>query len=102
MKQALNKKIIAETLLRHRDVLRKYKVGRLGIFGSYASGHARKSSDIDLMVEFDGVIDLFDFYHLSEEIRRILSHKVDIATQDALNPYIREKVMREVEWVEGL
>jgi hypothetical protein len=51
------------------DILRKYKVNKLSVFGSYATGKARKRSDVDLLVDFEETIDLFDFIHLGFMIK---------------------------------
>ena len=98
----MTKEDIKRLLLENTDVLRKYKVNKLGIFGSYAKGKSRKRSDVDLLVDFEETIDLFDYVHLVDEIQTILKTKVDLATPDAIKPYIRSKVMSEVEWIEGI
>lgn len=36
-----------------KNVLKKYKIARAGIFGSYAREEAKKKSDIDILIEFD-------------------------------------------------
>jgi predicted nucleotidyltransferase len=83
-------------------VLKSYKVNKIGIFGSCATGKMKKKSDVDLLVDFDEMIDLFDYVHLSDELRQMLKTKVDLSTPDAIKPYIKPKIMREVEWIEGL
>ena len=93
---------IKRLLLENADMLKKYKVNKLGIFGSYATGRARKRSDVDLLVDFKENIDLFEFVHLVDDIQAILKIKVDLATPDAIKPYIKSKVMSEVEWIEGI
>ena len=93
---------IKNTLLKNRGVLKKFKVSKIGIFGSYVSGKVRKNSDIDLLVEFKETIDLFDFVHLVDEIQRLLKKKVDLATPETIKPYIKTKILNEVEWIEGL
>lgn len=98
----MNKDDIKRVLLANREIFRKYKVNKVGIFGSYLTGKARKKSDVDLLVEFEEVIDLFEFVHLADEIQQILERKVDLATPDAVKPYLRPKIMNEVEWIEGL
>lgn len=98
----MTKEDIKRILLANKGILKKYKVNKVGIFGSYVSGKPRKKSDVDLLVEFDEVIDLFDFVHLTDEINQILKAKVDLATPDAVKPSIRPKIMKEVEWIEGL
>ncbi len=98
----MTKDDIKRIILANRELFRKYKVNKVGIFGSYLTGKARKRSDVDLLVDFEEVIDLFEFVHLNDEIQQILKTKVDLATPDAVKPYIRPKIMNEVEWIEGL
>ena len=98
----MTKDDIKRIILANREIFRKYKVNKVGIFGSYLTGKARKRSDVDLLVDFEEVIDLFEFVHLNDEIQQILKTKVDLATPDAVKAYIRPKIMNEVEWIEGL
>jgi predicted nucleotidyltransferase len=98
----MTKEDIKKALLENTDMLKKYKVNKLGIFGSYVKGKARKKSDVDLLVDFEETIDLFEFIHLADDIQAILKTKIDLATPDAIKPYIRSKVMSEVEWIEGI
>jgi hypothetical protein len=98
----MTKEDIKRILKENKKILKKYKVSKIGIFGSFISGKTNKKSDIDLLVEFDGLIDLFEFVHLTDEIQKILKTKVDLATPDAIKPYIKPKIMKEVEWIEGL
>lgn len=98
----MTKEDIKEVLMRNRKILKKYKVNKIGIFGSFATGRNRKRSDVDLLVEFDDMIDLFDFVHLSDEIKQILKSKVDLVTPDTIKTHIKPRILKEVEWIEGL
>ncbi len=98
----MTKEDIKRALLSNKKILRKYKVNKIGIFGSFATGRTKKKSDVDLLVEFEDMIDLFDFVHLNDEIQQILKSKVDLVTPDTIKPYIKPRILREVEWVEGL
>jgi uncharacterized protein len=98
----MTKEDIKRVLLNNKKILKKYKVNKIGIFGSFATGRTKKKSDVDLLVEFDDMIDLFDFVHLNDEIQQILKSKVDLVTSDTIKPYIKPKILKEVEWVEGL
>lgn len=42
-------------------ILRRHHVSRIGVFGSVARGEARSDSDVDVLVEFDADISLFEF-----------------------------------------
>lgn len=83
-----------------REIFEKYKIRRLGLFGSYLKGRNKKRSDLDLLVEFKESIDLFEFVHLTNELQKLLKVKVDLATPKALKPYIRDKILKEVDWIE--
>ena len=98
----MTKKDIKRVLIKNKRLLKSYKVNKIGIFGSCATGKMKKKSDVDLLVDFDEMIDLFDYVHLSDEIQQMLKTKVDLSTPDAIKPYIKPKILREVEWIEGL
>ena len=59
---------------------REFGVSRIGIFGSYARGEERGGSDIDLLVEFNKPVNLFEFSRL----RSFLSERLGLATPNAL------------------
>lgn len=78
---------------------RRYRVKRLGVFGSAARGDATGSSDIDLLVEFEkeASVSLFDMVHLQEELSHLFGRKVDLATPAILeNPYRRRSVLKDL------
>lgn len=98
----MTKEEIKNILLENKAILKKYKVNKVGIFGSYITGKMRKKSDVDLLVEFDEVIDLFEYVHLINDIKNLLKINIDLTTPDAIKQYIKPKIMKEVEWIEGL
>ncbi|MFQ5896521.1 MAG: nucleotidyltransferase family protein [Nitrospinota bacterium] len=71
-------------LLRERQAdLKKFGVKRIGLFGSFATGKHRRSSDIDLLVEFEKPS--FDnFMNLADYLEKVLGRKVDILTPDGV------------------
>ena len=98
----MTKEDIKRVLIKNKSLLRRYKVNKIGIFGSYTTGKMKKKSDVNLLVDFDEMIDLFDYVHLSDELQQMLKTRVDLSTPDAIKPYIKSKILREVEWIEGL
>jgi predicted nucleotidyltransferase len=88
---------IKRMLSRHKNHLKKkYNVKYIGIFGSFVRGQQKKSSDIDILVEFDRPIDLFEFIKLEDELSRLLGIKVDLVSKKALKPYIGKRILEEV------
>lgn len=82
-----------------RDLMEKYGVRRIGIFGSYLTNRQHRKSDIDILVEFKKDIDLFDFLDVKSFLENILKKRVDIVMKPALKPYIGKRILKEVRYV---
>ena len=80
-----NKKLLAQT----------YKVKNIGIFGSYVKGYAHKNSDVDILVDFYEIPDMFKFIELEYFLKKLLGRKVDLVTRKALKPIIKSDILRE-------
>ena len=78
-----------------RQLARKHGVVKLRVFGSYAAGEANETSDLDLLVRFEPGKDLLDLVALKQDLEKILGRQVDVVEEDALSPYIRDKVLQE-------
>jgi hypothetical protein len=75
---------IKRILLEHKEEIRqKYGIIILGVFGSYARGEQKETSDIDIIVELDRPVGL-DFYEFWEYIENLFGTKVDVLTLSAL------------------
>lgn len=81
------------------EIVARYGVQRLGLFGSYVREQQRKRSDIDILVSFNREIDLFDFIDLREFLEARLQTKVDLVMESALKPAIGKRILAEVEYV---
>jgi predicted nucleotidyltransferase len=102
----LNQKIenklshIEETLRTNKRYLNKrYGVKELGIFGSYLHREQKTRSDLDLLVEFEEPIGLFDFIRLENELTRLTGIKVDLVVKEALKQRIKDKVIKEALYI---
>jgi uncharacterized protein len=76
-----------------------FGVARIGVFGSYASGENREGSDIDLLVEFERPVNLFEFSHLKRYLSNQLGIEVDLVTPGALKPLIKNKILQSVAYI---
>ena len=84
---------------RKKALADKYSVKRIGIFGSYIHGEARRGSDIDMLVEFSEPIDLFEFMRLQYYLEDLVGRKVDLVSRKALKPYIGRYILEEVQYL---
>jgi hypothetical protein len=81
------------------EIRKEYKSEIIGIFGSYARGEQRKSSDVDILVRFFERATLFDLVGLANFLEEKLNMKVDIVSEKAIRPELREQILKQVVMV---
>jgi len=89
----MEKKINPRIENKIKKVLKKNKIVRAGVFGSYARGEQNKKSDIDILVEFKG--GLFGLIRLERELEKILNIKVDLLTYKGIDPLLKKRILNE-------
>ena len=95
-----DKQDVMSLLRLHADQIRGLGVKRLGLFGSFARGHADADSDVDLVVEFEEGQKTYDnFIGLSFLLEDLLDRPVELVTRESLSPYIGPHILAEVEYV---
>lgn len=77
------------------ELCRQNDVAKLELFGSSARGEAREDSDIDLLVEFSKRKSLLALVSLERQMSAVLGRKVDLLTEAAISPYLRQKINRD-------
>jgi uncharacterized protein len=65
------------------------------VFGSSARGEAGPESDIDILAKLDPGRSLLDIVAIKQDLEGLIGCKVDVVTEAAISPYIREEVLRE-------
>ena len=87
---------IIETLkLVKPEAKKKYRAELRGVFGSYARGESRSTSDVDVLVHFEDSADLIDFVGLTHFLEAKLKSKVDIVPQDDIRQELKESILQE-------
>ena len=79
----------------HHATLESYGVASLRLFGSVARDEGHEGSDVDLLVEFNRPLGLFEFVRLQRQLSEIVGHRVELVTPAALKPQLRERILRE-------
>lgn len=75
----------------------KYNPLFIGVFGSYARGENKEDSDLDILIDFGGRVNLLDIIGLEQELSQLLGIKVDLVTKRSLNKYIKLYVERDLK-----
>lgn len=95
-----NLKEVLNIIIEHKKLLEeRYKVKEIGVFGSFVRGEQKRSSDIDILVDFYEVPDLFKFIRLERYLQRILKKKVDLVRKPAIRKELKEKILSEVVYI---
>ena len=88
---------IRRILEQEKDFLRdKYKVKEIGIFGSFVRGEEKRTSDVDILVEFEQTPSLLKFIELENYLSDTLGVKVDLVEKKGLKPRIGKYILQEV------
>jgi uncharacterized protein len=78
-----------------KPLLDSFGVAHVSLFGSFARDEARQDSDVDLLVEFNRPIGMFQFVRLHRELGERIGRKVELVTRAALKPQLRHRILAE-------
>mgnify|MGYP002777753122 CR=1 FL=1 len=83
--------------------LSELKPLRVGVFGSYARGEEKPTSDLDILVHLDYSLrpSLFDLARIQENLSGALGIPVDLVTDRALSPHMKPYVQRDISYIFG-
>lgn len=91
MSSAVLKKYRAEIL----NLAMRHGARNVRVFGSFARGEERQGSDLDLLVTLGEGRSLLDLVGLKQDLEDLVHRPVDVVTEKALSPYLRERVLSE-------
>ena len=87
---------VIDTLRAHLETLtERFGVTSLALFGSYARGTVTDSSDIDILVRFDGPATSKSYFGVQFYLEDLFGRPIDLVTDKALRPRFRPYVERE-------
>lgn len=73
---------------------------RLGLFGSFARGEQKETSDIDLVVEFrPGMKTFSNLFDMAELLEKLLQRKVDLLTWEGMASFVQNEAKKDIEYV---
>ena len=79
------------------ELKQRFGVEKIGNFGSFVHGNEGEDSDVDVLVTFKKGKKTFDnFMGIKYYLEEIFHRKVDLVTEEALKPLIRDPILKEV------
>ena len=92
----MNKQQIIQSLSNSKSLLNKrFGVIRLALFGSTARDTATANSDVDILINFDGVATSQRYFGVQFFLEDLLGCSVDLVTEKALRAELRPHIERE-------
>jgi predicted nucleotidyltransferase len=90
---------ISKTLSNKREEILRitaaHGANNLRLFGSVSRGEATENSDVDILVKLEPGRTLLDIVAIKQDLEDLLGCKVDVVTEDAVSPYIREQILKD-------
>ncbi len=77
------------------ELIQRFGIRQLALFGSTARDRATAHSDIDVLVEFEGVATSARYFGLQFHLEDLFGCAVDLVTEKALRPELRPFVEAE-------
>jgi hypothetical protein len=77
------------------ELMRRYGLKRLALFGSYAREDQREASDVDILVEVDPSIGL-GFVELADRLEDALGIRAEVVSRRAIKPRYWEIIKEEL------
>ena len=97
----MRKQDVLQFLTNHKEeVIARFGVKHLALFGSTARDEAGEQSDIDLLVEFEGGETYRNYFDLQFFLEDNLHCKIDLVCGDTVRPQIRPSIEKDALYIE--
>ncbi len=81
------------------EIVSRFGVRRLALFGSTARDEAREDSDVDVLVDFSGPATFRGYFGLKFHLEALLGQEVDLVCDDSIRPRIRPYIEKDALYV---
>jgi predicted nucleotidyltransferase len=81
------------------EIIERFKVKEIGVFGSFVKNLQNKESDLDILVDYLQPVSFFQFLELEEYLESLFHMKVDLVSKTALKPKIGEQILQEIAYI---
>jgi predicted nucleotidyltransferase len=85
-----------ERAIKDEDLLKKYNLDKIGVFGSFARGE--KANDIDFYIDMEDY-NVKNLLSLKKDLEKITEKEVDIMLKKYANPIILYRAEKDMKYV---
>ena len=85
-----------EKAIKNENLLEKYNLEKIGVFGSFARGE--KANDIDFYIDLDNY-NIKNLINLKKDLEKITEKEVDIMLKKYANPIVLHRAERDMKYV---
>jgi predicted nucleotidyltransferase len=85
-----------EKVIKEENLLKKYNLDKIGVFGSFARGE--KANDIDFFIDSDDYR-LNNLIGLKNDLEKITQMEIDIMLKKYANPIVLHRAQKDMKYV---
>ena len=93
----MRKDEVLKLLIQHKpELIRRFGITDLALFGSTARDEAQEGSDIDVMVEFDGHSTAKRYFGVQFYLEDLLECPIDLVQKDVVRPELKPYIEKDL------
>lgn len=93
----MRKEEILKLLAQHKpELVRRFGINYLALFGSMARDEAQKDSDVDVMVEFEGQPTAKRYFGVQFYLEDLLECPIDLVQKDVVRAELKPYIERDL------
>ena len=85
-----------EKAIKNENLLKKYNLEKIGVFGSFARGE--KANDIDFYIDLENY-NIKNLINLKKDLEKLTKKEVDIMLKKYANPIVLYRAERDMRYV---
>ncbi len=82
-----------------RRILLRHRIRRAAIFGSFARGEGRKTSDVDILFDPPSRFTLFNVVEVKDELENALRKDVDLVSFRSIDKLLRPYIIKNMKMI---
>ena len=93
----MRKEFVLKLLAEHKpELVRRFGITDLALFGSTARDEAQAGSDIDVMVEFEGRSTAKRYFGVQFYLEDLLGSPIDLVQKEVVRPELKPYIERDL------